>query len=75
MAAALDADSSVRVNGGTLIVLGYGNVTRGSGVNTYSSSLHSSGSHSVTIDGTTYTFTNAYSYGRTTIYSNVSVSA
>jgi len=75
MAAALDADSSVRVNGGTLIVLGYGNVTRGSGVNTYSSSLHSSGSHSVTIDGITYTFTNAYSYGRTTIYSNVSVSA
>ncbi len=75
MAAAIDADSSVRVNGGTLIVLGYGNVTRGSGVNTYSSSLHSSGSHSVTIDGTTYTFTNAYSYGRTTIYSNVSVSA
>lgn len=75
MAAAIDADSSVRVNGGTLIVLGYGNVTRGSGVNTYSSSLHSSGSHSVIIDGTTYTFTNAYSYGRTTIYSNASVSA
>ena len=75
MAAALDADGSKTITGGTLIILGYGNVSRGTGVNTYSLSLNSSGSHSVTIDGTTYTFTNAYSYGRTTIYSSVSVSA
>lgn len=74
--AAIDADGTVSISGGTLIVLGYGNVkTSGSGIQTYSLSLHSSGSHTVNIDGTSYTFTNAYSYGRTTCYSSVSVSA
>ncbi|MBR0190309.1 MAG: carbohydrate-binding domain-containing protein [Clostridia bacterium] len=76
MAAAIDADSSVTVSGGTLIVLGYGNVkTGGSSVKTYSLSLHSSGNHTVKIDGTSYTFNNAYSYGKTTVYSSVTVSA
>ena len=73
--AAIDADNSVSITGGTLIVLGYGRVSAGSGVKTYSLSLHSSGSHTVTIDGVTYTFSNANTYGRTTVYSNVSVSA
>ena len=72
MAAAIDADSSVTITGGTLIILGYGNV-RTSGVKAYSLSLHSSGDHSVTIDGTTYNFTNKYSYGRTICYSSVVV--
>ena len=76
MAAAIDADGSVTVSGGTLIVLGYGNVkTGGSSVKTYSLSLHSSGNHTVKIDGTSYTFNNAYSYGKTTVYSSVTVSA
>ena len=74
MAAALDADGTKTITGGTLIILGYGNVSRGSGVNTYSLSLNSTGNHTITIDGTQYTFNNSYSYGRTTVYSSVSVS-
>ena len=73
--AAIDADSSVTISGGTLIVLGYGRVSTGGSVKSYSLSLHSSGSHTVKIDGTSYTFVNAYSYGRTTVYSDVTVSS
>ncbi|MBO4428725.1 MAG: carbohydrate-binding domain-containing protein [Clostridia bacterium] len=73
--AAIDADSSVTISGGTLIVLGYGRVSTGGSVKSYSLSLHSAGSHTVKIDGTPYTFTNAYSYGRTTVYSDVTVSS
>ena len=75
MSAALDADGTKTITGGTLIMLGYGNVSRGSGVSTYSLSLNSTGNHTITIDGTQYTFNNSYSYGRTTVYSSVSVSA
>ena len=73
--AAIDADSSVTISGGTLIILGYGRVSTSGSVKTYSLSLHSKGSHTVQIDGTTYTFTNAYAYGSTTCYSSVSVSS
>ena len=73
MAAAIDADSSVYISGGTLIILGYGKVSTGSGVSSYSLSLHAAGSQTVKINGTSYTFTNANSYGRTTVYSDVSV--
>lgn len=75
MAAAIDADGTVSISAGTLIVLGYGNVRTGGSVNTYSISLNSAGSHTITVGGTQYTFTNAYSYGRTTCYSSVSISA
>ncbi|MCR4615418.1 MAG: carbohydrate-binding domain-containing protein [Clostridiales bacterium] len=75
MAAAIDADSSVTVSGGTLIVLGYGRVSTGGNVKSYDLSLNSSGTHTVTIDGTSYTFTNANSYSRTSCYSDVSVKA
>ncbi|MBQ3866111.1 MAG: carbohydrate-binding domain-containing protein, partial [Clostridia bacterium] len=74
MAAAIDADGSVTVSGGTLIVLGYGNVRTSGSVKTYSLSLHNAGTQSVTIGGTAYTFTNANAYGRTTVYSDASVS-
>jgi len=74
-AAAIDADGSVSVSGGTLIVLGYGRVSTGGGVKTVSLSLHSSGSHTVNIDGTTYTFANASAYGGTTCYSDATVSS
>ena len=73
MAAAIDAEGSVTVTGGTLIVLGYGKVQTGGSVRSYSLSLHSAGNHTVTVDGTTYTFTNASAYGRTTCYSSVAV--
>lgn len=73
--AAIDADSSISVTGGTLIVLGYGRVSTGGSVKTYSLSLHSAGSHTVKINGVAYTFTNASSYGRTTVYSDVTVSS
>ena len=74
-AAAIDADGSVSISGGTLIVLGYGRVSTSGSVKTVSLSLHSSGSHTVNIDGTSYTFTNAYSYGATTCYSGATVSS
>ena len=73
MAAAIDADGRVSISGGTLIILGYGRVSASGNVKQYSLSLHSSGSHSVTIGGTSYTFTNAGSYGSTSCYSSVSV--
>ncbi len=73
-AAAIDADGSVRVTGGTLIILGYGRVSIGSGVESYSLSLHSAGTHTVTVDGTKYEFTNASAYGQTTVVSSVKVS-
>ena len=74
-AAAIDAEGSVSISGGTLIVLGYGRVSTSGSVKTVSLSLHSSGSHTVNIDGTSYTFTNAYSYGATTCYSDATVSS
>ncbi|MBQ7466790.1 MAG: carbohydrate-binding domain-containing protein [Clostridia bacterium] len=75
MSAAIDADSTKVIYGGTLIILGYGSIQRGSGVSLYSMSLHSSGSKTVNIGGTSYSFTNGnYSYGRTTVYSSVAVS-
>ena len=73
--AALDADGTASITGGTLILLGYGSVSTGGSVKSYSLSLHSAGSHTVMIDGVSYTFTNAESYGRTTVYSDVSVSS
>ena len=74
MAAAIDADGSVTVSGGTLIVLGYGRVSTKGSVKSYSLSLHSSGSHTVKINGISYTFTNSSAYGRTYCYSDVTVS-
>ena len=78
MAAALDTDGTASITGGTLIILGSlgeRGLSKGSGVSTYSLSLNSSGNHSVTIDGTSYTFTNKYAYSRTLVYSSVSVTA
>ena len=71
--AAIDASSTVTMSGGTLIIIGFGNVKTSGSVKSYSLSLHSSGSHTVKIDGTSVTFQNAYSYGRTIVYSDVSV--
>lgn len=75
MAAAIDADGSVNITAGTLIVLGYGRVSTGGNVKQVSLSLHSSGSHTVTVDGTKYTFTNSNGYSSTSCYSDVSVSS
>ena len=75
MAAALDADGTVTVTGGTLIILGYGRVSASGGVSSYSLSLHSAGSHTVTVGTVTYTFENSSSYGRTVCYSDVKVSS
>ena len=73
MAAALDADGAITVKGGTLIVLGYGRVSTSGSVKSVSLSLHAAGEHTVTVDGTSYTFTNANAYGRTLCYSDASV--
>ncbi len=74
MAAAIDYDGTASITGGTIIILGYGSITKESSVKAYNLSLQSSGSHTVTIGGTSYSFTNAYTYGRTTCYSSVAVS-
>lgn len=73
--AAIDADSSVSITGGTLIVLGYGRVSTGGSVKSYSVSLHAAGSHTVTAGGVSYTFTNASAYSSTACYSDVAVTA
>jgi len=75
--AALDVDErgSATISGGTLVVLGYANVKTSGSVRTYSLSLHAAGSHSITVDGVTYTFKNASAYGKTTVYSSVGVTA
>lgn len=75
MAAAIDAEGSVSISGGTLIVLGYGRISASGSVKTRSLSLHSAGSHTVKIDGVSYTFTNANAYGRTICYSDATVSS
>ncbi len=73
MSAPMDCDGTIKVSGGTLIILGY-SVSVSSSVNKVTGlSLHSSGSHTVTIDGTSYSISNNYSYSATTCYSNVSV--
>ena len=74
MAAAIDADGSVSVTGGTLIILGYGRVSTGGSVKSVSLSLHSAGTHTVTVGGVKYTFTNTSAYGRTLCYSDSTVS-
>lgn len=75
MMAALDSESTIKINAGTLIILGGTGVTvtRGSGVSTYSLSLHTSGSKTIKVDGTSCTFNNKYAYGKTTCYSSVTV--
>lgn len=75
MSAAIDADGWVTVSGGTLIILGYGHVSAGGGVESYSLDLSAAGTHTVTIDGVSYTFTNPENYGRTLVYSDVPVKA
>ena len=72
-ASAIDTKGTAKVNGGTLILIGYGSITRGTGVYFYTLSAHSKGGHTVTIDGTAYSFVNAYEYGTTLCYSDVSV--
>ena len=75
MAAAIDADGSISISGGTLIILGYGRVSTSGSVKSVSLSLHSAGSHTVRIDKVAYTFTNSSAYGRTVCYSDVTVSS
>ena len=74
MAAALDAENAVSVTGGTLVVLGYARVQTGTGVSSVSLSLHSSGNHSIKVDGVTYNFTNSSAYGQTLCWSDSAVS-
>ena len=74
MAAAIDAEGGVQVTGGTLIALGYGRIQTGGGVGEVSLSLHSEGTHTVTVDGKSYTFTNSSAYGQTICVSDASVS-
>ena len=75
MAAAIDAEGSVSVTGGTLIMLGYGNVQTGGSVKSYSLSLHSQGTHTVSIGGNSYTFNNSSAYAQTLCVSDAEVTA
>ncbi|MBQ7647384.1 MAG: carbohydrate-binding domain-containing protein [Clostridia bacterium] len=73
MSAAIDTDRGATISGGTMIALGYANIRSSGSARSYSLSLHSAGDHTVEIDGKEYTFTNNYSYSRTTVYSTVEV--
>ncbi len=76
MAAALDTDGTASITGGTIIVLGAlgeNGLSKGGSVKTYTLSLHSSGSHTISVNGESLTFTNAYSYSKTQVYSSVTV--
>lgn len=53
--------------------LGGGEVTYGSNMSQYNLSLHSAGSHTITIGGVEYSFSNTYSYGKTICYSDTPV--
>ena len=77
-AAALDTDGTANITGGTIIILGglgEKGLTRGSNISSYNLSLHSSGSHTIKINGTSYTFSNSYTFSKTICYSGVTVSA
>jgi hypothetical protein len=73
MAAAIDAEGYITLEGGTMIVLGYGRVQTGSAISTAELSLHSEGSHTVSVNGIEYSFTNAYNYARTSVYTDTTV--
>lgn len=76
MAAAIDTDGTASITGGTLIILGgigEKGLSKGSGVSSYSLSVHSSGSHTIKIDSVSYAISNQYSYGKTQCYSSVKV--
>lgn len=78
MASALDHEGRATINGGTLVVLGAiegqnTNVTIGSAMKSYSLSLHSSGSHTFTVNGNSYSINNSYSYSKTICYSDSAV--
>lgn len=74
-AAAIDADGAISISGGTLIILGAGSAQKSGSVKDVSGlSLHAAGSHTVTVGGKKYTFTNSSSYGKTTCYSDTTVS-
>lgn len=74
MAAAVDANSTIGVMGGTLLALGYGRIEISDGVKQVELSLHSKGEHSLTVGDTTYVFTNAYDYAQTLCVSDAEVS-
>lgn len=78
MAAAIDTDGTASITGGTIIILGgigEKGLSKGSGVSSYTLSVHSSGSHTIKIDSVSYTISNQYSYGKTQCYSSVKVSS
>ena len=74
MAAAIDASTRIHIDGGTLIILGYGSASTGDDIRTYSLALHEAGDHAVMIGEKTYSFTNSNTYARTKCYSDVDVS-
>ncbi len=74
MAAAIDAENGVSITGGTLVVLGFGRVQTGGSVTSRTLSVHSAGSHTVTVGGKEYAFANSYDYGQTACYSDTEVS-
>lgn len=73
MAAALDTDGTVTLEGGTLIVLGSIERTPTTSNMTLTTGLsgHSMGEHSIAFGEEIVTYNNKYSYGKTTVYSSL----
>ena len=73
MMAPLDAEKTMKMTGGTLIVIGYPpkKLTTSGITKTSSSNGLSSGTHTVIVGSNTITFNNTYTYkGACTVYSS-----
>ncbi len=76
-AGAIDCDGNITISGGTLLV--FGNITSDGGSKSISttsrslSSMTSTGTHTFSVGGTSYTFENLYTYSSQACYSNSSV--
>ncbi len=70
MAASIDADGTIKITGGTVIVVGYaGNFSTSGVTKTTSTSGLTKGDHTVTIGSSVITYTNDNGYsGKVTVY-------
>lgn len=73
MAAPIDADRTITMTGGILIVVGYCPTLSTKLTKTASTSGNTTGTHTVTVESETISYTNNYSYnGQTTVYASSS---
>ncbi len=73
MASPIDADGTIRISGGTLVVVGYCPNISSNLTKTQSSNGLTSGNHTISVGGQTISYSNASSYsGKTTVFGSSS---